>query len=1298
MNLFRNTALMNGLFVALNRWGSLLERSRRSAHLVMHKCFWYTFFLVCSVLGTSLAQEREFPATEVTLQWTALEQQRQQGVLPQRLHFDRCEYRPDQAVPFYYTVLHGAGSTRLRVRPLSTRLLREDEVRLLKGTELSADFQWKSHPLPGAGPNAVSLELIPIRKVAAAQYECLERFELLAGEPILTDRSVQVSKNTRAYGPAQSVLSQGKWVKLSISKTGVYQLTYSQLRKWGFSRPEQVSVWGNGYAPLPIALADTVSSDLKQYPTLISENQRVLFYAQAKETWTWNANLNLFLHQRNEFDQQAYIYLTDAYAPKRIARNADELPQDVLEQETDAYTYRDYLERYDTCLIASGRRWFGESFDLYPSRTYRFTVPAAVPNAQTKCRAVFGVRSGSASSVRAYNGGDVLNQGSVEGVNLDSKMGDFAREAVLDFTLPVQTEEIDFVLNYQKPVGSVNAKAWLDYVVMNTRAKLQLPSGGQLLFRDPLTVLDRAVTDFTLTRIGSGGLAFDVTDPFEVKQMDLLFTGTQALMRARTDRLREFAVLVPSGALVPTFVEYMKNQNLHAFAAADYVIVTHPSFQAQADELAQWHTGASGLRTAVVSTEQVYNEFSAGIPDPTAIRNFLYHLKQQGRLPESVLLFGDGSYVNLKGKPGASLVPTFQSLSSLNQGSSYMSDDYFVCLEQGENMDANQGIPQYGLSTAIGRFPVNTTEQARLMVRKVKDYMRAPQTDWIGRWVFIADDKDANEHMAQANEMADSVVASAPYYRVNKLFLDAYPKYISPSGERYPKATEAINQVFNEGHLVSCYVGHANEYWIAEEKVVTMSDIQSWTNGVKMPLFITATCEFARFDTRNGMSAGEAVLLHRQGGSVALLSTTRLVYSHLNFSLTKRLYQELLVRDAQGVPLRLGEAVRQAKNNSFTGINQLCFALLGDPALRLHTPKQSLSLDSINARPVLSFSDTLKALGKFRISGSLPAAGKEVSLSVYDKKQSYSTLGNAGEPPFVYRDRKSRLVHARLEGSDARFRGQFLLPKDLLPEIGSGLMTYWAYSESGASGEGESSVAALAGAFDGFLLGGLDASQVDKDHTGPLIQLYLNDESFVPGGVVGAQAKCVAILSDSSGINISGNGIGRNLQLHLLPEDLTYVLNDAYITDKSNPYKGSVRFDLPKLSPGVHSLTLKAWDNYNNASEKSIAFQVSEQEKLSLFHVLNYPNPFTEKTAFYFEHNGGEQSMQYLIQIYTVSGKLVKTFRGMVTGAARQGPIEWDGRDDFGHPMGRGVYFYKVKVSCMGGERAEKIQKLVILK
>ena len=1260
----------------------------------MFKHFLCTLVLiVCSSIA--------YAAQEVVLKWTDPDAEAKRGVVLQHLSFAGCAYATDARTPVYYKVLQLPSYGSIRIRPLKTTVLSDVQMRLLDGSELPTDFTWTIHPFPAAGATAIALNLIPVRKIASGKAEALLSFEweFIPGATLSGTSSSNVLSNktrisAKSYTPlAQSVLSQGKWIKLSISKTGVYQLSFDQLKKWGFNLPQNVSVWGNQYAPLPVALTDSTPNDLKQYPTIVSDNKRILFYAQAQEVWSWNSSLNMFLHQRNEYDQQAYVYVTDGISPVRMQMNQEDLPEDVLELESDSYTYRDYKERYDTCLIASGRRWFGESFDLYTSRDYSFNIPKAIAGSQAKLRAVFAVRSGSTSTVQAYSGGTLLAQQVALGVNLDSKITEFAKEAVVNFTVPAASDAIAFTLKYQKPSGSLNAKAWLDYVVINARASLQILNDGQVLFRDLNTMLDRAVTEFKVKKVEAGGLAFDVSKPFDIKQLPIEIVGTEGKVKVRTDRLRELAVVNPAKLPTPVFVEAVKNQNIHSLSGINYLIVCHPSFASEAQTLAQWHKEKSGFNSKVITTEQIYNEFSAGLPDPTAIRNFLFNLKQNGQLPAYVLLFGDGSYVNLRGKSGASLVPTFQSLESLHMANSYMSDDYFGCLETGENMDINLGVPQYGLSTAIGRFPVNSTEQARIMVKKVQDYMQAPNAEWMSKWLFVADDEDANQHMAQANEMADSVVSGAPYFKVNKLFFDSYPQLSSPSGERYPQATEAINQAFNQGHLVSCYVGHANEYWIADEKVITLSDIQGWTNGSKMPLFITATCEFARFDTPSGMSAGEYVLLHKNGGSVALLSTTRLVYSHLNFALSQELYRRLLQTDAQGNYMSIGEAVRQAKNTCSTGINQLCFALLGDPALQLRMPQNRMSLDSINARSVPAVGDTLKALSRIRVAGSTHSTETmDVRFSIYDKKQQYSTLGNGGETPFLYEDRKSKLVNAQLESVSGRFSGKFILPKDMTPSYGKGLMTYWGYSAA------QNAQRPIAGSFDGFILGGLDASQVDKDKTGPDIRLYMNDENFVPGGVVAPESKMLAVLTDSSGINISGNGIGRNLQLNVQPENVDYVLNEYFVSDKTNPNAGRIVYDLPKLSQGEHSLTLKVWDNYNNASEKNLSFRVSESEKFNLFHVLNYPNPFTEKTAFFFEHNGGMQSMQYLIQIYTISGKLVKTFRGMVSSSSRQGPIEWDGKDDFGNLLGRGVYFYKVKVSCIGGESAEKIQKLVILK
>jgi hypothetical protein len=1088
-------------------------------------------------------------------------------------------------------------------------------------------------------------------------------------------------RTTEAY---VSVLRSGRWVKLRIKQTGVHYLTADELKKWGFSDLNSVSVWGNGCRGLSRLNNEAAPDDLLQMATKINGN-KILFYAEAKNTWRYNEQKKFFEHEQNEYSDVAYIYITDSKPVKNIRIAAQAA---TATDVTYTYDYHDYRERIDTNLLRSGRRFFGEVYDAVRQHSLSFSIPSLnLSSPELKMQACAAARStnGSNYSISVNNGSPYSLFIPPVTQDVDYMKADTA----LFENIPISSENINLKITYNRPSNSASAWGVWDFTTINARATLQLQN-SQLLFRDAKTMGARRATQFNVVTSQQNVKVWDVTDLHGVQEVGGVAASGNISFTVETPTLREFVAFTDNMLLRPEYTGEVPNQNLHGALPPKLVIVAHPTFAAQANRLADFHRSKDNMSVLTVTTEEVYNEFSGGLPDVSAIRNFMrmFHRRDTGKAPKYLLLFGSGTYVNYTGKKGVGLIPTFQSENSLISERSYVSDDFFVLLDDNEYLGDAGMVGE--LDMAVGRIPARSTAEASTLVDKIEQYSANLTGDWMSKCIIIADDEDSTGHMQQAEKIGNYIMDSAPSYYVNKIYLDAYAQQSTSRGERYPDVTDAINSAICSGALLVNYTGHANDQWLSHEQVVTISDIKRWNNRSRLPLFVTATCEFSRFDNPSVRSAGEQVLFLPNGGGIAMLSTTRLVYSGANSALNQKFIEEFFRKDASGNHARIGEMVRHTKNTSTTGVNQLNFLLLGDPALMLHFPSLTAQTTRING---ISYAtpDTLKALSKDSVEGRVN--GSDVNdilyVSIFDKEQVTQTRGNSGQTPFSYRTQSNLLYKGKVSTPAGNFMARFIVPQDIIPSYGIGKITYVGKAGS-----------ALVSGCNPVPVGGISDNAI-ADSTPPSIRMYMNDEHWVPGGTTTEAPTLIALLADSSGISITGYGVGRDMTLTLQPGNKTYILNNYYTANTDSYTSGRVEFFIPPLEKGRYTATLKVWDVANNVTEQSVDFRVADDERFTLDKVLNYPNPFTQKTAFFFEHNRPYMDMEVLIQVFTISGKLVKTIRYGIPQSSvslRSAPIEWDGRDDYGAKLGRGTYLYKIKARCNGsGEYAEKVEKLVLL-
>jgi hypothetical protein len=534
----------------------------------------------------------------------------------------------------------------------------------------------------------------------------------------------------------------------------------------------------------------------------------------------------------------------------------------------------------------------------------------------------------------------------------------------------------------------------------------------------------------------------------------------------------------------------------------------------------------------------------------------------------------------------------------------------------------------------------------------------------------------------------------------DKIYLDAYTQVSTTAGSRYPEVNLAINNQIQKGTLIWNYNGHGSATRLAEEVILEQPVIDSWNNAGKLPLFITATCDFAPFDNPTIPSLGANILLREKTGGIALMTTTRLVFAYSNLIMNRNYLQFALQPRADGSYLSLGEAVKRAKNYTYQTqadiTNNRKFTLLGDPAATLAFPRFRVQTDTINGLSAVNPPDTLKALEPCTIAGRVSDAQGQllggfngtITVTVFDKPQLLSTKANdADSYKANFLQQNNPLFKGKATVNNGLFQCSFVVPKDINYQPGIGRISYYA----------ENGITDANGSFTGFLLGG--SAGISADITGPEIKAYLNDEKFLNGMIVNETPVLIIHLTDASGINIAGTGIGHDITAMLDGDPgKTYVLNDFYEADLGSYQNGTVNFQLPLIADGPHTLTIKAWDVANNSSETQLSFRVINRKTLTLNNVFNYPNPFSHITRFSFDHNRPNEDLLVDIQVYTLSGSLVKTISKTInTNGNRSNDIEWNLLDKFGTIVAPGIYFYQVQVRSKDGQKFMKAGKLMVL-
>lgn len=1128
-------------------------------------------------------------------------------------------------------------------------------------------------------------------------------------------KSLQSSKSS--IGLSNSVLASGDWYQFYIEKSGVYKLSKSFLEQLGLNTstidPRKIKIYGNGGRMLPLSNSEFYPADLAENAIqfmgesdgIFNNEDYILFYAEGVDQWNQESQTS-----NNLYDSKSYYYVSvQGTDGKRITEMAQ--PSGNSSLTLNSFDDHQYYEKDLLNIAHLGRQWFGESFEIKQDQEFEFNFPNIDLAAQVKIRVKTASAAFTPTSFKVLANGQDLGTMTFAALNPNSDT-EFNVSSLPNNTSFNAAENVKIKLSYANN-GVPGSKGYLDYIALTAKRKLQ-GYGKQFAFQYDLSNSSLGIVSYSVSNTSGISQIWDITDLYNVTKIENQNQSSFSF-KANLGEIRKYIAVDASDYYTPLRNQQSKiaNQNLKGtlfknaqgqFQDIDYAIITPKNLSLQAEKLANFHQSYSNLSVKVITLESIYPEFSSGKQDISAIRNCIKYIYENASSLEKrikyINLFGDASF-DYKDRiaNNTNIVPIYHALNSNTSGeASFASDGFFGLMDSDEgNIISSFG----GIDIAVGRMLVNNSKQADEMVNKVIEYHDVKSYgSWRNNFVLISDDSDVSSDASlqkRQNNLADLISTEKPFFNVNKIILDSYTQEVSAGGFRYPKARTDFFNAFEKGALVFNYLGHGGEDGLTSERIWEKSDGQNLSNQYKYPLFITITCEFSRFDNPSRPTAGEYTYWNPKGGAIAMITTIRAIgqYSAENFN--DLLSKKLLSYGSNGYTT-IAEALRLAKNSNPNSSTNVVF-YLGDPALMLAIPKPKIRLTKVNDIPVTEAFDAFKSLAKMKITGEITDENNtlltnysgELSTTVFDKIIARTTNNNDGNsPPINFNVLGETIFRGNASVTKGQFEFSFVVPRDIRIPLACGKISFYAKNNSLLENQ--------TGYDTSIKVGGINENAV-ADNISPKVKLYMNEETFVSGGTTNESPFFLAYLEDENGIN-TASGIGHDI-VAILDGNVNnpYILNDYYQTNLDDYTKGTLRFPFRNLAVGMHTITFKAWDVYNNPITTEIQFIVIGDETISLTHVLNYPNPFVNYTEFWFTHNRPFEPLEVQVQVMTITGKLVWTRNQIITTEGfLSKEITWDGKDDFGNKIGKGVYVYKLTVKLSSSnKKTEKFEKLVIL-
>jgi hypothetical protein len=1259
---------------------------------------------------------------------------KKQGRNYQALAFDGIGYYETKDYLPYLTLSAPCAGSKLEpvIEVVETAALSPDEEACVNKLYLTGEFEIsETNVLYETKVPYTIAKLVPLR-LRNGKTEKLLAYRVrwqASGQPVREQQSA-----ASALFATSSVLAGGNWYRIGTTEDAVYKIDRAFLQKLGINvstiDPRNIKLYGNGGEMLAEPNGSYHPDDLNENAIYVQgesdgsfdNSDYILFYGQSPHKWKYAPGKNActrYTRSKHYYSDSTFYFLTVGSTPgKRIQQqsSAGLTPNYTVTSFDDPQAH----ELDAANLVKSGREMYGENFENTPSYSFGFNFPNIMADTVWLKTSILGRRVDNGTGVPpgafdiTYPGG-----GSYQ-VTFPVTCADFDCDVGKDL---IGCTGKSFVygggstaINLTITRSYADEAGWLNYVWVIARRALTM-AGNQMQFMDYRSVAPGTISQYNLQSPLSALRVWNVTKPYDISEQLTSFSGGVHSFAVPTDTLQTFIAFDGNSFKTPSFSARVNNQNLHGLQSTDLVVLAYPGFLNQAAEVAKLHEQKEKYSYVIVTPQEIYNEFSSGAQDIMAIRMFLrmlYKRATPGAEPKHLLIYGDGSYLYKDVTANTNFVPTYQTSNSSSFISSKCGDDFYGLLDDNEGQFDCCGNPDGLIDIGIGRLPVHSNAEADVVMNKILSYyarksltasgcdaVSTNAEDWRNWVCLIADDPNPGglwetTFLTQSESFASNIGANKRY-NIDKIYEDSYKAVSVPGGRRYPDVVTAINNRVERGALLIGYSGHGGELGLSHEEIITVNQIQNWKNANNLPLFFTATCEFSRFDDAGRTSAGEYILLNPNGGGIALFTTTRLAFASDGISLGSIFYPAAVNKLSNGKYPALGDIIKKTKRAQ---PNYLHFALLGDPALTLSYPRENVSTYKINSNLTVSgVNDTLSALGKYTVTGfiadtngnKITSFNGHIYPTIYDKPVLLSTLDNSGNGPAAILNfylQKNALYRGKASVVNGDFSFSFIVPKDIFYNYGLGKISYFAQSDTMDA----------AGYWSQIVVGGTSSSPV-SDNAGPSVKLFMNDNQFVQGGITDESPYIYAEVSDSSGINTTGNGLGHDIVATLDANTArAYVLNDYYQADLNKYQSGKVKYQLSSLTEGTHHLNIKVWDILNNSSTSATDFVVSKSAEMALAHVLNYPNPFSTSTRFFVEHNQACNELDVQVQIFTITGRIVKTLQETVHNEGfRTTGIAWDGRDDFGDKLGRGVYIYKVTVKNATGSKADKIEKLVIL-
>lgn len=1118
----------------------------------------------------------------------------------------------------------------------------------------------------------------------------------------------QITASKRAA--AHTVLANGQWVKISVNQDGIYKLDAQWFQSQGIDLsnvdPRSIQLFSHQGGMLSELNASPRPNDLPENAILVlgesdgkfDVNDCVLFFAQSPDIWQYDAISKRFKHQTHFYSEKTYLFLTYGQTlGKRINVISDGMSL-TPDSTFNWFNYHEFHELEKENICREGRVHFGEKFDQVNSYTFNHLLPNVLPG--SKAKLFYQVASNATISTNLTVKIDGVNKdvNSFYPMLVPTNCYETNGERQFEF-MPNPNFQLSF--HYNKLNSS--CKAWLDYYEIHAIRGLDYEESFMPFAN--VNSVGINTTAYQIKNMANASVIWDITNPLSPAIQSFQTIGNTAEFRVQNaGKLRQY-ILQDNQYKTPQFESFVSNQDLHGCGNVQFIIVSAPEFLPAANELADFHRVNDLMDVLVVTPQQIYNEFSSGSQDIVAIRDFFKHVYYKNTNPVNQLKYamflGDASY-DYKQKLGyqSSFVPVYESDPHLGipyPDDYYCSDDFFGYLD---SLDG-AWINEQKLEIAVTRVPVVTLAEANQFVLKVKHYKSAASLGpWRNSVTLCADDADNNWEKDFVNDfeaISRNLDTSFSNLNVRKVYLDAFKQQNLGGSQRYPEAQEAIKKEFEKGTLIFNYVGHGGEEYLATEKVIDIPLITSLKNMNTLPVFFTATCEFSRFDDALRKSAGEYVITQPDGGAIAMFTTNRIVYSGANAALTSFFWSNCAYVKIGGEWPRLGDVYKKLKNWYGQNSNDRKFNLFADPALRMNYPEHFIRIDSLNQADFNGNTDTLKALSKVVFKGHIEnlQGQKQTGFNgtifpvVYDKQSTFYTLGNDVSDlklPFKLYDNILYKGSNTVKNGDYTF--SFVVPKDINYNLGYGKISL--YAQSATTDASGSSLKVPVGGTN---------TMASNDITGPDLQLFVDDYSFKSGGLTSSHPLLLAKIFDLNGVNASGSGIGRDIIATIdknTSNEKRYVLNAFYNAELNAFTSGNIAYQLNGLSKGKHTYTLKVWDVYNNSSEATIEFLVTDDNQLQLAYVKNYPNPMQNNTHFELSHNFAGQNLDVVINVYSLSGALLKTIHKFYTQApAVISDLQWNGSDKNDMDLPSGVYYYQALLKADNGQTTQKVEKLI---